>query len=432
MDYDGDGDLDILSGSYTGEIYLFEGAGGMSFAQGRFLLNREGDPLEVGMSVTPEAVDYDGDGDLDLVIGTRMSGVQLVVNEGTRQAPLWAVKTTPLRTVSGKKVKGSNAHHADWDGDGVQDLLVGSEHGGAYWYRNLGENNHPIYGEQEVLVPESPFEERSEEDGPVAPGSRTKVSVTDWNNDGQLDLLIGDVQWLYRQLPPLTEKQEAEKRALKPTYDRLNDDYSAAVKERNKYVGKPGGIPQEVIDAMGAARKALGPVAKTWSSFDRKKSVTHGWVWLCLGIAPGKKTGASTLEAGSQRQGTQEFGPTILKVVSTPIEGDPRRLSIEASLTIDSGWHVYAELPKESEYTLVHPALTLPAGVEMVSPWKCSSVSVPDFNNPQVSWYVDQAKFTCEVRLLEASTPGLKVSMHFQACDDEMCLPVHSSEVSLD
>ena len=46
MDYDADGDLDILSGSYTGELYLFERKADGGFVQGRYLLNNKGEDLK--------------------------------------------------------------------------------------------------------------------------------------------------------------------------------------------------------------------------------------------------------------------------------------------------------------------------------------------------------------------------------------------------
>ena len=55
MDYDADGDLDILSGSYTGELYLFERKADGSFIQGRYLLNNKGEDLKAkALSVTVE------------------------------------------------------------------------------------------------------------------------------------------------------------------------------------------------------------------------------------------------------------------------------------------------------------------------------------------------------------------------------------------
>lgn len=283
MDYDADGDLDILTGSYTGEVYLFERQADGSFLQGRYLLNQEGQELKAkALSVTVEARDVDADDDLDLVLGTRSGAVEIFENVGTRTTPVYQGDSRPLRTVDGDKVKGSNAHHADWDGDGVLDLVLGSEYGSVHWYRNVASNNAPKYAASEPLIEQGEFKQRQEADGPDGAGSRTKVFVTDWNQDGLPDLLVGDVQWLYYTLPPLSAEQEAQKLALTPAYEAANAVLDEAYEYRNSFVGKPDGIPEDAKARIDEASKVWRPLAKKMSQFDRTKSNTHGWVWLYL------------------------------------------------------------------------------------------------------------------------------------------------------
>ena len=292
MDYDNDGDLDVLSGSYTGEIYLFERGDDDKLAQGRFLVASDGKALETGTSVTPEAIDVDDDGDLDLVIGTRTGGVYIIDNHGTRAQPAWAPKPRRLLTRQGTKIKGSNAHHADWDGDGVIDLVLGSEWGDVVWHRNLGTNTAQHYAEAETLVDirSQRSGQLNEGDVPSHPGSRTKVHVTDWNGDGRADLLVGDVRWAYYQLDPLTKEQEAEKAALKPAYEAARRAYQEVLDERNKYARAREPIPAEIKARMKAKNARLAPLSKKWYSFNRKRSNTHGWVWLYL------RSGKSTVQ----------------------------------------------------------------------------------------------------------------------------------------
>ena len=213
MDYDNDGNLDILTGSYTGQLYLFRGiagggptdaaatsasAGLPRFGKRELLQGADGKTLLLpDYSVVPELVDMDEDGDLDLVVGARVDPVLIVENVGTRSAPEWSTEFEKLKTKKGTVIEGSNAHHADWNGDGRVDLVVGSESGAVYWYRNIGrKGGRPRYAEAKLLVAQPRY--RRDEDGtrPEMPGGqRVKVHVCDWNGNRRPDLLVGDVTW---------------------------------------------------------------------------------------------------------------------------------------------------------------------------------------------------------------------------------------------
>ena len=41
---------------------------------------------------------------------------------------------------------------ADWDGDGRWDIVTGSDNGGVYWYRNIGEQGQPSFDAPVALV----------------------------------------------------------------------------------------------------------------------------------------------------------------------------------------------------------------------------------------------------------------------------------------
>jgi len=434
VDYDADGDLDILSGSYTGEIYLFERGEAGEYLAGQYLMNAEGTPLGTGTSVTPEALDMDADGDLDLVIGTRTSGVFVVTNEGSRSTPSWASEPTRLLTAKGEKIEGSNAHHADWDGDGLRDLIVGSESGGVRWHRNLGANNAPSYGVAATLVEARDYEERKESEGPSGPGSRTKVHVTDWNGDGRMDLLVGDVQWLYETLSPLTEAEVARKAALQPAHDTARDAYWAELEVRNSYVGKPGGIPEEVLARCAAAREKLDTWAAQMHEFERKKSHIHGWVWLYLRKSQAGQSAAGQVEASAlvrRPVDHEEFGPTKLELFATPLQQDASVIRVRARLTIEDGWHTYKTVPAASGYVPMQPSLDLPAGVEVIRGWQCASKGFPDPSGEAGTWFLDQAEFTCELRLLAETDEEVGVQLEFQVCDDKLCLPPRTLSLSL-
>ena len=426
MDYDNDGDIDVLSGSYTGEIYYFERGEDGKLAQGRFLIASDGKELKTGTSVTPEAVDVDDDGDLDLVIGTRTSGVFVVANNGTRERPVWAPEPAGLRTAKGTKIKGSNAHHADWDGDGIVDLVLGSEWGDVVWHRNLGKSTKPRYAEAQTLV-----DIRSHRDGqlnegdlPARPGSRTKVHVTDWNGDGQADLLVGDVRWAYYELEPLTAAQEAEKAALKPAYDGANAAYRKIVQERNDCVRARKPIPDELKARMKAEAAKIAPLRKKWYSFKRRRSNTHGWVWLYL------RGGKSTTPASPDRA-TAKQGPVALKVSVAQAGGGDGRYELTATVTTDPGWHIYASVPANSQYPATTPSVALPRGTKLVADWTTDTADVAATDSSGTTWFEGEVVFRCTLQCSVALKTPLDVTVELQACDARTCMPPATLKASV-
>ena len=125
-DLDADGDLDLLVGTWNDGVFLYRNEG--TAESPRF--TRVEEPvvdLTRGSHASPALSDLDGDGDLDLVAGESSGEVNLWRNDGTAAAPSFSLVTDTLLSIDvGRR---SAPALADLNGDGRVDLIVGSESG---------------------------------------------------------------------------------------------------------------------------------------------------------------------------------------------------------------------------------------------------------------------------------------------------------------
>ena len=105
-DLDGDGDLDLVVGEREGRLtlYLNEPQPAVADEKEQFLLTEKdalsfgGTQVPLGYLPRPELTDWDGDGDLDLLIGAHDGRVYLAENTGTPAAPAFAKPEALLST----------------------------------------------------------------------------------------------------------------------------------------------------------------------------------------------------------------------------------------------------------------------------------------------------------------------------------------------
>lgn len=224
-DLNGDGFRDLVSNSYDpGHCYVFRGLADHRFASREVLKDKNDVPLRsapvqkqdhqsFGSFFTP--VDWDDDGDFDMLVGCFDGTLKLRINEGTAQEHSFASENVSIEIDGGPlKVK---AHlcpvTADWDGDGLWDLIAGSDDGSVTWFRNVGSQSSPRFASGETLVKKNGgvgYNLVFWNDETIVPGIRSQIEVVDFNNDGKLDLLLGDFYTAFDLVGNLSDEQKSQ------------------------------------------------------------------------------------------------------------------------------------------------------------------------------------------------------------------------------
>jgi hypothetical protein len=128
-DYDGDGDLDLFVANETSQSFLYRNNGNSSFTR----VDTAAGLSDIAASQSPSWGDYDGDGDLDLFVSTYGTAGFLYRNDGN-------ASFTRVDTAAGvtHATLGAGASWGDYDGDGDLDLIVMTSGGISSLYRNNG------------------------------------------------------------------------------------------------------------------------------------------------------------------------------------------------------------------------------------------------------------------------------------------------------
>lgn len=254
MDWNNDGKKDLLVGDSLGSLWIFLNTGtdarpSLAAAERVQVDGKDFTPDLLrsffkdsikrwhDVRIKPEVTDWNNDGKKDVIVGVEGGYVFLLLNTGKADEPQFD-RLVPLRDGDGylrprKRLERVCPSVCDWNADGKKDLLLANEFGYVYFYPNVGSDAAPVFdgccrlsAQGQPLCP-PPSSSRLNMDmdgdgnvdtlsannyGEISIGYTTKqkisvkgqdyksrskqcttLAVTDWNNDGKNDLLLGHV-----------------------------------------------------------------------------------------------------------------------------------------------------------------------------------------------------------------------------------------------
>ncbi|QEC44121.1 FG-GAP repeat domain-containing protein [Pseudobacter ginsenosidimutans] len=307
-DLNNDGITDIVAGQYNpGDIILFKGTK-KGYMPGDRLF-QEGDPLGKKKfegddeDINPEnsmywyyntvaVADLTGDGLDDLILGG--SCIRISKNIGTKTDPRFGLRKPLLHTDGSTVASGKNGEQHggainpvifDWDNDGIPDLLatfayLGRASATIMFYKGVKQNGEFRFEKGIPLI-------TANDGGKALPGSHPAITITDWNGDGVMDIVMGTaVATLNDQFDAALSWQwelETGIYQLNPGYfteprkRRLKKEMEAADAARKKT-----GLTEEELDAKRfVSSKSIFNNAYVKSEYKTLKHV--GYVYVFLG-----------------------------------------------------------------------------------------------------------------------------------------------------
>jgi hypothetical protein len=285
FDWDRDGDLDLIIGDEDGRVAFVENVGQAVgenarsaqtrdpvFAAPRYF-QQEADTLKCGALATPFGFDWDGDGDTDIVSGNTAGYLEFFENLSGPgvESPRWAApqrlaadgKTFRLMAGPNGSIQGpaeakwgyTTLNIADWDADGLPDIVLNSILGRVQWLKNVGTRRapklaapQPIEVEWPGAPPKPAWTWWTPHDKELVTQWRTTPVVYDFNGDGLLDLAMLDTEGYFS----FFERARRDGRlVLLPPRRLFQDGDGAPLQFNSRTAGGSGRRKLAVVDWTG-------------------------------------------------------------------------------------------------------------------------------------------------------------------------------------
>lgn len=193
-DIDMDGDMDVLIGEVSGRFFFGENTAGAGNPINIPTIQFNYMGLDLGAFSTPQIIDLNRDGKMDIVAGEKVGRLVYFQNDGTATEPMFTPNITVneaaannivtlglVDTQFGSSVSGyATPFFVDFNG--TYNLFAGSEQGYIYHYSNIDDNL------------DGTFTLENDTYGSIRPGFLSAPVVVDLDNDGRLEMFVGNVR----------------------------------------------------------------------------------------------------------------------------------------------------------------------------------------------------------------------------------------------
>jgi len=334
-DYNEDGWMDLIVGDEDGRVALVEHTGKVIDGTPLFMMPRYfrqyAADVKFGALATPVGVDWDGDGLEDILAGNTAGQIAFIKNLGGSpvkwDAPALLeangevihILAGPSGSIQGPaeaKWGYTTLSVADWNHNGLPDLIVNSIWGKIIWYENIGTRTKPLLAaakpvevEWEGKVPKPAWNWWNPEGKSLVTQWRTTPVGIDWTGDGLTDLVMVDHEGY---LALFRREKRGDQLVLLPgerifrlegadTPLRLNDGTA----------GKSGRRKIAVVDFDGDGRRDLllnGQNASFYKNVGNKKGIT---LFKDMGLVDERKLAGHTTSP-TMIKFSKESAPVLL------------------------------------------------------------------------------------------------------------------------
>jgi len=131
-------------------------------------------------------IDWNNDGNKDLLVGNDNGHIKLYLNSGTNASPVFTTYTYLAAGSTYIRHDRSSPEVFDLNYDGKKDLIVGDWAGYFHFYSNTGSDENPVFTSSDTLMTDS------NPPGYVYVNQSAKFDLADWDEDGDMDIISGD------------------------------------------------------------------------------------------------------------------------------------------------------------------------------------------------------------------------------------------------